>query len=603
MRLTFREALNSITESVNDGEVEDFIVLSGPNGSGKSNLLEAIHLGAVEVDGVTSVGPGNANPEIKLFKLAELVAATESPQAASTFRDRWIALQDFVRQQIANPPGGRRGGNVTAEQMEQHVRDRLVQSKILSMTAYDRMVAQAGKPMTEFTNDDFRSAAPMLPQVRDPFSLTVGELFLSYHQLRNRNFLAQFRQSQGDAPSPAALTDNEFTSRYGPPPWALLNETLALLGLNYEFIPPDGFEEELQYEPLLKHAALIINTNQLSTGEKTLLAIAMSIYGGTNLSEAIRLPRVLLLDESDASLHPAMIKNLLLVATEIFCKRHGSKVLMTTHSPTTVALAPEESIYVMQRSEHPRLSKVTRDEALANLTVGLPTLSIRIENRRQVFVESGKDQACYEYLFRLLRPNLGTEISLEFIASGNGGQGNRDSVERLVSQLREAGNATVGGIVDRDYNESVPTGVHLIPDRHSIENLIFDPLIFAVFLLRERLATPGEIGIPSMKYFEVSKEQAQSLSDFVGTRIAQEEDDQKLVTVSYSSGFTINVPTFYLNIQGHALEQRLVDKFPGLNQFHNENELKLAVIDRVWAERPEFAPDDLIAMFRELAAA
>jgi hypothetical protein len=231
------------------------------------------------------------------------------------------------------------------------------------------------------------------------------------------------------------------------------------------------------------------------------------------------------------------------------------------------------------------------------------SLSIRVENRRQVFVESGKDQACYEYLFRLLRPSLGTEISLEFIASGSGGQGNRDSVERLVSQLRAAGNVTVRGIVDRDYNASVPVGVHLIVQRHSIENLIFDPLMFAIFLLRERLTTPEEMGIPPMNYFEASFDHAQSLCDFVATQISNEQDDGNPVAVSYSSGFSINIPAFYLNIQGHALEERLKDRFPGLNQFHNENELKLAVIDRVWAERPEFAPDDLIAMFRELVGA
>jgi len=58
----------------------------------------------------------------------------------------------------------------------------------------------------------------------------------------------------------------------------------------------------------------------------------------------------LLLDEVDASLHPSMIKNLLDVIEKIFLK-NGCKVILATHSPTTVALAPEESIYEISKQD------------------------------------------------------------------------------------------------------------------------------------------------------------------------------------------------------------------------------------------------------------
>lgn len=68
---------------------------------------------------------------------------------------------------------------------------------------------------------------------------------------------------------------------------------------------------------------------------------------------------------------------------------------MTTHSPTTVALAEEDSIYLMSREGSPRLAKATKDAALRSLLVGVPKLSIRADHRRTVLVESPVDERRY----------------------------------------------------------------------------------------------------------------------------------------------------------------------------------------------------------------
>ena len=103
--------------------------------------------------------------------------------------------------------------------------------------------------------------------------------------------------------------------------------------------------------------------------------------------------RVLLFDEPDAGLHPLMVRSLLQVIGDIFCERNGVKAIMTTHNASTVALAPEEALYTIRRTARSRLRRASsRDEALTGLTVGLPTLSVRVENRRQVFVESKEDE-------------------------------------------------------------------------------------------------------------------------------------------------------------------------------------------------------------------
>ena len=100
------------------------------------------------------------------------------------------------------------------------------------------------------------------------------------------------------------------------------------------------------------------------------MALIASIY---KASSDNHFPDALLLDEIDASLHPSMIRNLIEAIQDIFLKS-GTKVILVTHSPTTVALAPEESVYVMNKEGENRIEKRTRGDALSILTEGFATL-------------------------------------------------------------------------------------------------------------------------------------------------------------------------------------------------------------------------------------
>lgn len=100
------------------------------------------------------------------------------------------------------------------------------------------------------------------------------------------------------------------------------------------------------------------------------MALVASIYKSSSDNH---FPDVLLLDEVDASLHPSMMKNMLEVIKNIFLMQ-GVKVVLVTHSPTTIALAPEESIYVVNRSGKNRIEKKSKQDALAILTQGFATI-------------------------------------------------------------------------------------------------------------------------------------------------------------------------------------------------------------------------------------
>ncbi len=145
-----------------------------------------------------------------------------------------------------------------------------------------------------------------------------------------------------------------------------------------------------------ENPSLQIDFNSLSSGERVLMALVASIYKSTSDQY---FPDVLLLDELDASLHPSMIKNILNVIQDVFIK-NDVKIILVTHSPTTIALCPEESIYVMNRTGMNRIEKRDRHSALSILTEGFATLNEGIllfdqiaQNKLNIFTE-GKN-TCY----------------------------------------------------------------------------------------------------------------------------------------------------------------------------------------------------------------
>ncbi len=68
-----------------------------------------------------------------------------------------------------------------------------------------------------------------------------------------------------------------------------------------------------------------------------------------------------------------MMRNMLDVVKNVFLSQ-GVEVILVTHSPTTIALAPEDSLYIMNREGSKRVEKTSRQDALAILTQGFATI-------------------------------------------------------------------------------------------------------------------------------------------------------------------------------------------------------------------------------------
>lgn len=243
------------------------------------------------------------------------------------------------------------------------------------------------------------------------------------------------------------------------------------------------------------------------------------------------------------------------------------------------------------------------------LTTGVPTLSIDYENRRQVFVESHYDVRFYERLYEKLRGHLIPEVSLNFIASGVGGNGNCDQVKEVVNQLEKGGNRTVYGIIDWDSTNSGGERIKVLGQekRYSIENYILDPILIAALLLREKWIERSEIGLSQhetyINFATFDATRLQEIADFIVNKVKVHvspalEDDT--LPCQYLGGQIINLPKWFLHIQGHHLEEMLKNIFHKLKRFQKEPELKLEIIAKVIDDVPSLIPYDFVHLFKEI---
>lgn len=428
------------------------------------------------------------------------------------------------------------------------------------------------------------------------------------------------------------LYKKEASKRYGLSlpvneiaPWDILNEVINKANLPYQVTSP----EESMVLPIFDNALNDVETDRfkvqlinpidcenigfhnLSSGEKIIASLALLLYYTQNRNQRKNL---LILDEPDAHLHPTLTKQFFDVVNDVIIEKYNGRVIIATHSPSTVAMAPDDSIYVMQKSGE-RIKKASKDSALGILTAGVPSFSINYENRRQVFVESPYDVIFYEKIHTKVENYLNPEVSLSFISSGDSRTdkhgvkvANCDQVISITKILRDAGNKFVWGIIDWDAKHTTSANVKVLGDgqRYSIENYIFDPILVVALLLREKIIERSDVSLTSEENYtdfkDFTKIRLQKISDYFIDKLASKfvNTNTNFTVVRLLNNIEIEVPTWYLHHQGHSLEEKILHVFPKLNEIKKgkEDALKLAIIDRVIDDIPTLIPMDFVDTFR-----
>lgn len=632
MILTFVHPHISIKE-LPTAELPAFTLITGLNGSGKSHLLQALANGKIHAD----IAP-NHSTDARIFTWSEMVPqdsggfsggqlAQERDQLFQQFSGVKSQYEEYVRQPARQAGvSGQRLNNLQAlaalsvkdlidlghvndfAQQIHHALLKAVQAaseQILQNLRGNQQViddlqniaAIAGKPLVLLNQDDFRPAKAPSWGKSQPFQQHFGKLFCQYAELQKANAL---KQHFGES----CLDDEAFAAKYMMPPWDFVNETLQTAGLDFEINQPDRTENTV-FTPRLRKLTTgdEIQFGSLSSGEKVIMSFALCMYYASEGRQLTTYPKLLLLDEIDAPLHPSMAKHFLTTIIEVLVGKLGVNVIATTHSPSTVALAPDNAIHVM-RVGNPGVHKTTKSEALNLLTAGVPTIAIDYAGRRQVFVESPRDAEMHSELFQILKDSgrIISQRSLEFLSTGstnpqNGVDYNTGSsnVKLIVSSLAKSGNKSVFGFIDWDLDNGDDGRVFTLSkgERYSLENFAFDPLAVLALIAKDprKNDAANSLGLPGTftEFVRANHIEYQQAVDKVVIAILPNENHLKKLKIEYLGGATLCISQTYLHMNGHALQEKVFSTYPAFRKYL-KNSPVVEMVQEVFREIPAIVP-------------
>ena len=616
-------------------ELNDFTVITGKNGSGKSQLLYLIGKKSQNDPSVISIRV-EVQPNITRIQAEGIVKENSTQighehwkkivqQQLTNFNQLSLSARNLITYIIENNLQSninRQGRNtlvtneieykeliaklnseinntplINLDQVAYHI-ERRVLRKIFNpkneglFRFVKELCNYTGKKEAELTDADFYNTPieEHLIDSNDLFSSQVELIFYNYAKRRDLNRKSYFyKKEEGEENN--SISDEEFIKKFIPP-WDLINDILTTHSVDFYFtgIEKRDFTTETQIDFKLYKKSINqpIPFNDLSSGEKVIIGLILKLFTSKYYGDGMSFPDLLILDEPDAHLHPEMSKLLLDVLEETFVKKFQIKVILTTHSPSTIALTPESSIYELSNGVNSYLKKISKDDALKILTSFIPTLSIDYKNHKQVFVESPTDVMYYQSIHDKHHQNKKLPYKLYFI-SNTAGKSNCSQVYKITEDIRKSGNTTSFGIVDWDLTNKPASFlfVHGLNERYSVENFILDPIYILCLLVDMKNAHNicESIGIDqTYNQYLIGNEPQERLQEIVSFFF--EEFEKKFPSFKYSdnktaieylNGKKLEVPNWYLTMQGHEIVDKVKVIFPALNKYTSEGELQNAI--------------------------
>ncbi|MBK8999583.1 MAG: AAA family ATPase [Myxococcales bacterium] len=530
-------AFHSLSAPLRWESIPPFAVITGPNGSGKTQFLQLLN---------RALRPPDPRHRDGVKVTVNGLKCQESEIAM--FGASWALPQ-------MQPS--------TLQHLEQQTQ-RLAEALLQKANVGDHLEALRAefRELLDSTGDP-KALASMLPPKALFGKETLPHALLQHigHVFRNRHLDACDLRLKG-------RSESEIRQELGPAPWEVANEILGDSSIPYRLTTPEalGVREPYLLQVVADDTGAIIGPHLLSDGEKVLFNLIVSLF---TFREYGLLPKVLLLDEPDAHLHTEQIGPFLGILRDTLVRKHGCRVLMTTHRPDTlVQLGPDE-LFEMRRTGSPRLVPC---ESPSNIVGRMAAQTVDVLlGVRCVLVEDEADISFYEVVRDALRAlgRLKHVPTLAFRTPSVGAGKNKTGagctvVEASVTHLRSAGLTMVRGLVDGDgHATSPPEGVHRLP-RHSIENYLFDPLNIYARLVEKREA-PHIADVPSLlpgdehRLHQLPDTTLQSIVDHVAAMFEPDLIVGAKRPAVLATGQTVSLPAWAFERRGHDL-QRLAFK-------------------------------------------
>lgn len=556
-----------------------FSIITGLNGSGKTHLLEAMsnpNIAELAINGQVI----HRITHIPYNTLSPLISETcDNNSIVDTIQMHWSDVFHHLHILTMNNFPDIPSDDI----LDVHLAP-LLGAGSPAILAVKRFIKRTGKKPTEMTLSDFHKFMDFSTNEERLFASQCATAFKLYQNRRFKNEVSEYFASKYPDRNISFLSSDDFLEFFGPPPWELLNSVLIKSGLPYRFNSPSEDDPELPYTLRLidQITGKAISVNELSSGEKVIMALVLAIY---NTSEGSTKDQVLLLDEPDAPLHPNFSKLLIETITESIANKAGVTVVMSTHSPTTAALAPEHSLFELDRSSK-ILTMISNHHAIKILTKGIEHLKVSYENRRQIFVEGRYDVEYYTKIFRILNRDNRFNYNPVFVEPHSGNANCVDVID-IVSKLRNSGSDLAWGIIDYDNKNKSDASVLVLGNnkRYAIDNYILDPIYVCLALIRNRKKSYSDFGILTGKcsYIDATELSNNECQIMIDSFLAQCGICLSSTEITYcENGFELNYPIEFLRHNGHDYEKLIIKTFPelhGIKKNNRESGLKLAVLE------------------------
>jgi energy-coupling factor transporter ATP-binding protein EcfA2 len=307
-----------------------------------------------------------------------------------------------------------------------------------------------------------------------------------------------------------------------------------------------------------------MSIDHLSSGEKSLISLAVIMMHEAQGYQNKSRPAVLLIDEPDAHLHPEFCSLLVKIMNETFIELYGIKLIVSTHSPITLTVANVDNLIEMNSG---RIRKVDSSAALKSLLSTLPYISLRSSENKYTIVESQKDADLYTKMFAVLQQiRHYTFNALFFPSSSIDDGGNMERVKHVVNVVPEG---ELLGIIDWDHKNASNGRVKVMApnERYSKENLIYDPLVMVAFLINMSISSCEDFGLPKntnvSQILSCSQNQLEEACMIYVLSVINDESNVK-IPVNYLGDINLQISQEYLYCSSHKLENKIYDRYPGL---------------------------------------
>ncbi len=536
-------------------EIPNFVVITGKNGSGKTQLLELLnfHFGTTQRE----KNQQNAQPNSDFYQVKTQSDLNEIKPKEVVFIPSVWNLGDIgpsnthnFNQVIANI-----FSQITGSKSEEIYREiaQVVESKIgKSKNLITQRDVQENLPIDYF---DYINKIQIHEGLSDAFKSYQGK----YAELRDEG-----------------KNDSEIRSDIGIPPWEFINDLLEGAKFPYYIDKPKSYIGDYHFQLVgINDPELKINFQNLSSGEKVLISLSIWMF---NSNREKRLPKILLLDEPDAHLHPSAIKQFIDVVEKKLVNEYKVRVIITTHSPTTVAMSPKYSLYEIGTSPTSIKKIMIKEEGIGILTEGLLVVK---SNSKFVLVEDKNDSLFYKSIFAILTEleRVKPSIPIIFIPASNksanisgGCTVVRKWVEKFVS---EGMDDIFQGLMDYDNGTNTKEDVdetqnlHVV-SRYSLENYILDPILVFSSCLHENIVLKID-GIDlkqrdEHKLSKLPKRKLQKIADHIFLEIEPllehlTDDEKQQEDISFINRKKLKYPKWFLNRKGHTLFSKFKLKY------------------------------------------